>query len=343
MQIVGGARRVDRTVRSTHAPRGRGDRRRRDHLHGRLRAFVRGRRARADQAAGRPDGLRGVQPRRDHHGLRLPEGGARGARRVRSRHVPDAAGVRPAGSTGSRPGSIGSIRRRCASSCWTPGAWSSRSSCSALASSGRDPRTGLPDAGPDPRPDTTVENRPNGSADGHARRYGDEHHMNFPGPSPGKGDNRDDRHDRPVRARRPTRGVGGARPTRGALRRRLRRRHAAHGRPLHVRQRLVRQRPLHAARLPRRDPRPSRHGERRVELPGPHLRPRHHHARRRAQRARGHEPGGAQGRPPPARGRRHADPQRGRVRRAQPREGGVHLQPAHRRHHQRLPRRSRCR
>jgi hypothetical protein len=48
-------------------------------------------------------------------------------------------------------------------------------------------RTTHPDAGRDWRPDTTVENGPNGSADGHARRYGDEHHMNFPGPSPGQG------------------------------------------------------------------------------------------------------------------------------------------------------------
>ena len=73
---------------------------------------------------------------------------------------------------------------------------------------------------------------------------------------------------------------------------------------------LVRQRPVDAARLPGRDPRPSRHGQRRVQLPGPHLRPRHHHAGRRAQRAGGDEPGGAEGRPRPARAGRHADRQR---------------------------------
>ena len=42
---------------------------------------------------------------------------------------------------------------------------------------------------------------------------------------------------------------------------------------------------------PRSEPRG--HGRRRVRLPGPHLRPRHHHAGRRPQRARGDEPGGA--------------------------------------------------
>ena len=39
----------------------------------------------------------------------------------------------------------------------------------------------------------------------------------------------------------------------------------------------------------------------------------------------------------PARAGRHADRQRGRVRRAQPREGRVHLEPARRRHRQRVP------
>jgi 2-oxoglutarate ferredoxin oxidoreductase subunit alpha len=42
---------------------------------------------------------------------------------------------------------------------------------------------------------------------------------------------------------------------------------------------------------------PSRHRQRCVQLPGAHLRPRHHHPGRRAQRAGGDEPGGAEGRP----------------------------------------------
>jgi fructose-bisphosphate aldolase, class I len=63
------------------------------------------------------------------------------------------------------------------------------------------------------------------------------------------------------------------------LRRRLRRRHAAHRRPLHLGERTVRQRPGDAARLPRRDPGPGRHARRRLRVPGPHRRPRHHHAR----------------------------------------------------------------
>ena len=65
------------------------------------------------------------------------------------------------------------------------------------------------------------------------------------------------------------------------------------------RQRAVRQRPADAARLPGRDPGPGRHARRRLGVPGPHLRPRHHHARRRAERAGGDEPGGAEGRAAP--------------------------------------------
>ena len=98
------------------------------------------------------------------------------------------------------------------------------------------------------------------------------------------------------------------RPRRGRhpLRRRLRRRHAAHRRPLHRRQRRVRQRPGDAAELPGRDPGPGRHHRRRLVVPGAHLRPRHRHAGRRAERARRDEPGGAQGQPrrPAARARR---------------------------------------
>ena len=53
----------------------------------------------------------------------------------------------------------------------------------------------------------------------------------------------------------------------------------------------------HVPRLPGRDPRPRRHARRRLRLPDPLRRPRHLHARRRARRAGGDEPGGAQGQP----------------------------------------------
>ena len=49
------------------------------------------------------------------------------------------------------------------------------------------------------------------------------------------------------------------------------------------------------AGLPGRDPGAGRHPRRRLRVPDPHLRPRHHHAGRRPARARGHEPGRAQG------------------------------------------------
>ena len=133
------------------------------------------------------------------------------------------------------------------------------------------------------------------------------------------------------------------RPGRRALRRRLRRRHAADRRPVHLGERGLRQRPVDAARVPGRDPRPRRHGARRVQLPGAHLGPPDHHAGRRAERARGDEPGRAARRPRPPRARRHADRQRGRLRRPQPGEGRLHRpgrhddQPARRRQPRRLP------
>ena len=73
---------------------------------------------------------------------------------------------------------------------------------------------------------------------------------------------------------------------------------------------------------------PGRHAGRRVGVPGPHLRPRHHHAGRRAQRAGGHEPGGAAGRARRARAGRHADRQHRHLRRAQPGQGRLRDQPA---------------
>ena len=90
----------------------------------------------------------------------------------------------------------------------------------------------------------------------------------------------------------------------------------------------VRQRPGDAAGVPGRDPRPGRHPGRRLRLPGPHLRPRHHHAGRRAQRAGGDEPGGAAGRARRARAGRHAHRQHRHLRRAQPGQGRLRDEPA---------------
>ena len=80
-------------------------------------------------------------------------------------------------------------------------------------------------------------------------------------------------------------------PRRRPVRRRLRRWDAAHGQPLHRRHRDGRERPGHAARLPRRDPRAGRHPARRVRVPDPLRLARHPHAGRPPERARGHEPG----------------------------------------------------
>ncbi len=94
----------------------------------------------------------------------------------------------------------------------------------------------------------------------------------------------------------------------------------------------------HAARVPRRDPCPGRDVGRRVRVPGPHLRSRHHHPRRRAQRAGGDESGRDEERPGEARARRHGDRQHRRVRRAESGQGGLRDEPARGRHPRRLHR-----
>ena len=128
------------------------------------------------------------------------------------------------------------------------------------------------------------------------------------------------------------------RPPDRPLRRRFRRRDAAHRRPVHLGECAVRQRPVHLARLPGRDPGPGRHRQRCVQLPGAHLRPRDHHAGRRAQRAGRDEPGGVEGRPAPARAAAARSSSTGRVRRTQPGEGRLRPQPAGRRLPVELPR-----
>ena len=106
----------------------------------------------------------------------------------------------------------------------------------------------------------------------------------------------------------------GARPRHDPVRRRFRRRHAAHRHPVHPDGRAVRQRHQHVPGLPGRDPRPGRLPARRVS--GFQLsfsQHRHPHPRRRAGRARGDEPGRAQGEPRRPAGRRRPHRQRGRV------------------------------
>ena len=116
------------------------------------------------------------------------------------------------------------------------------------------------------------------------------------------------------------------------------RRHAADGRPVHERDRAARERSLDAAGLPGRDPSAGGLAPGRLGLPAPFRRPRHPHARRRAERARGDEPGGAEDeRRRPAEGR-HADRRHGHLQGAQPAEGGVRDEPARGRLARRLPR-----
>src|SRR6266540_4014685 len=124
---------------------------------------------------------------------------------------------------------------------------------------------------------------------------------------------------------------------RRAVRRRLRRRHAADRRPFHQRDRRAGQRPGHAAGLPSGDPGAGRDPRRRLGVPDPLRLPRHHHAGRPAERPGGDEPGRAEDQPRVARARRHPHRQRGRVHRPQPGEGGVQGQPARGRFARRLP------
>src|SRR5438270_882490 len=76
------------------------------------------------------------------------------------------------------------------------------------------------------------------------------------------------------------------------------------------RQRPVRQRHRHPARLPGRDPGPGGNAGGCLGLPDPHLRPRDLDARRLTQRPGGHEPGRPQGQRRRPAARRHPDRQR---------------------------------
>ena len=119
-----------------------------------------------------------------------------------------------------------------------------------------------------------------------------------------------------------------ARPRDHPLRRRLRRRDAADRRPLHPGDRVLRQRPLHPPELPGGDPRPAGHAPGRLVVPGPLRGPRHPHAGRLPRRARGDEPGRAQGQPGGHQEGGDDHRRLPRLHRAQPEQGGVRREPA---------------
>ena len=120
-------------------------------------------------------------------------------------------------------------------------------------------------------------------------------------------------------------------PGRHPVRGRLRRRHAADRRPVHLRDRGVRQRPVHAAELPRRDPRTRRDAAGRVVVPAALRQLRHPHARRPAGRAGRDEPGRAEGQHRRPASRRRPDRQHRRVHQAEPDQGRLRGHPAGRR------------
>ena len=137
-------------------------------------------------------------------------------------------------------------------------------------------------------------------------------------------------------AKAPRHEPAGARPCRDPFRRRLRRRHAAHRDPVHDGELAVRQRHRHDAGFPGRDPRACRDSRRGLGVPGPHLRPRHPHRRRRAERARRDEPRGASGEHLGRVAWRHSDSEHRRLRTAEPGQGRIQGEPPHRRQLERL-------
>ena len=114
------------------------------------------------------------------------------------------------------------------------------------------------------------------------------------------------------------------RPFRG----RQRRRHAAHRRPVHPLDGARRQRPRDLPGFPGRDPRSAGHDVRRQRLPDQLRLDLDRDRGRPAGRADRDEPGGAEGERRPASRRRADHRRRGRVHRAQPRQGGLRAEPA---------------
>ena len=113
--------------------------------------------------------------------------------------------------------------------------------------------------------------------------------------------------------------------------------HAARRVALHRGDRGGRQRPGHAAGLPGRDPGAGGHARGRVRVPDPLRQPRHPHAGRLPQRARGDEPRRADHQRRGARQGLDDHRQRGRLHRPQPQEGGLRRRPARGRLARRLP------
>ena len=92
----------------------------------------------------------------------------------------------------------------------------------------------------------------------------------------------------------------------------------------------------HSSRLPVGDPRADRHALRRLRLPDPVLLGTGVHLGRRARRAGGHEPGGAQDQSRRRQARRHDHRQQRRLHRGQPGQGRVQEQSARGRQPRRL-------
>ncbi len=154
---------------------------------------------------------------------------------------------------------------------------------------------------------TCCPQRPRGLGSGHAYR--------FRRTSRGHGQTLS--HPRRSQVRRAAR--SGRRP----LRRRQRRRHAADRRPVHALDRAGRQRSRHLPRFPGRDPRAAGDDLRRLRLPDQFRLGRDRDGGRRARRADRDEPGGAEDQCRRSEARRPDHRRRRRVRRPQPRQGGL--------------------
>src|SRR5690606_32551843 len=115
----------------------------------------------------------------------------------------------------------------------------------------------------------------------------------------------------------------GSRSRGGALRRRQRRRHAAHRWTVHAVYRARWQRSRHFPGFSGRNPRPARDVVRRLGVSDQLRLDADRYGWRRARRTRGNEPGGAQGEPRRAQARRPDHRRHRRVHQAQPRQGEV--------------------
>ena len=146
-------------------------------------------------------------------------------------------------------------------------------------------------------------------------------------------------HDHRRHGQRPSATRPGADPPhRGALRRRLWRRHPSAGRRVRQGGRPAAARFDDPAGLPRGNPRPGRHHLRRVRLPNPVRRRRRAHPRRPSRCVVRVQPGGAQDEPRGAQARRIGGGRSRRLLRTQLEAGRVHGKSARRQRPQPLPR-----